>query len=148
MKKAVSIILSLVFVFALVAGCSASPGPGMMWHGTSAPPSAGGAAPAFSQGEPWIAGEEWRYAPIDETDEFAIASESPFKDARTSPLSTFSASVNTASYSIMRRQIMQGMEPFGLRIEEMINYFDYNYPAPLPGNEHPFSIITEVSQCP
>lgn len=93
-------------------------------------------------------GEDWRYVPFDETDEFATASESPFKDVTTSPLSTFSASVNTASYSIMRRQLMQGMEPMGLRIEELVNYFDYNYPAPLPGSEHPFSVITEISECP
>jgi len=153
MKKAVSIILSLALALALVAGCSGSDSgsPNMFSYNTfMTPPPLHNNSPAmgFMPGDGLFEVEDWRYAPFDNNDEFATASESTFKDVRTSPLSTFSASVNTASYSIMRRQITQGMQPNGLRIEELVNYFDYNYPAPPPGSEHPFAVITEISQCP
>jgi len=94
------------------------------------------------------ADDEWRHAPIDGTDQFTHSKEQTFTDAKTSPLSTFSISVNTASYSIMRRQIMSGQEPKGMRIEELINFFDYDYPAPPPGSQKPFSVISEVSDSP
>ncbi len=74
--------------------------------------------------------------------------ESPFLDVATSPLSTFSADVDTASYSNLRRQVNQGVAPEGVRIEELVNYFDYGYSAPGPGAEHPFSVTTEVAPAP
>jgi len=164
MKKAISILLTLAIAITLIAGCSSdgSPLSGILpaapstgrdpWlsspHAEAVPPAS--PADGFHMYEPWFDNEteEWRYMPFDETDEFAFATESPFKDVLTSPLSTFSASVDTASYSIMRRQIMNGSSPTGMRIEELINYFDYDYPAPPPGSEHPFSITTEVSIAP
>ena len=162
MKKSISILLSLVFVLAIVAGCSGDSdgaplnGRQRPTEGGLIPPGSGGSAniegPAMamleadSADDVWY--DDWRYVQMTETDEFATASESPFKDVVTSPLSTFSISVDTASYSIMRRQIMNGRVPTDLRIEELINYFDYDYPAPMPGSEHPFSIITEVAVCP
>ena len=90
--------------------------------------------------------DEWRYAPLDDTEEYLTASESPFKDVLTSPLSTFSADVDTASYSNMRRFLSQRVVPQGIRIEELVNYFSYDYPT--PDNEHPFSISSEISTCP
>ena len=163
MKKAVSISIILTIALALIAGCSNNSGfsnyfqnPGettttsdpAISHPDMAPPAADSSY--MYEYEHWYDGgnDEWRYMPFDETDEFAFATESPFKDVLTSPLSTFSASVDTASYSIMRRQIMNGSNPTGMRIEELINYFDYDYPAPPPGSEHPFSISTEVSTAP
>ena len=159
MKKAISILLTLAVTVTLIAGCS-SYSPFSVSHpplvspnyevsvspADPAPPSASD----FYLYEPWVDAEDedWRYMPFTETDEFASATESPFKDVLTSPLSTFSASVDTASYSIMRRQIMNGSSPAGMRIEELINYFDYDYPAPAPGSEHPFSISTEISIAP
>jgi Ca-activated chloride channel homolog len=64
------------------------------------------------------------------------------------PLSTFSVDVDAASYSNVRRFITQGALPpvDAVRIEELINYFDYDYPD--PRGEHPFSITTEVAECP
>jgi len=142
MKKAIPIFLSLVLAMALAAGCSSGGG---STNYLSAPlgdyASPGG---YYMDDED----EDWRFVPMDETDEYASAPETPFKDVITSPLSTFSASVDTASYSIMRRQIMRGAKPEGVRIEELVNYFDYSYPAPGPGSEHPFSVITEISECP
>jgi len=154
MKKAISILIITALALTLIAGCSGDSSLSSLFQLQdsalySAPPAAGDySSHDFSTSEPWFDGEEWRYAPFDETDEFASATESPFKDVLTSPLSTFSASVDTASYSIMRRQIMNGSSPAGIRIEELINYFDYDYPAPAPGSEHPFSITTEISTAP
>ena len=68
--------------------------------------------------------------------------------ATESPLSTFSIDVDNASYSNVRRYINNSMTPPpGLvRIEEMVNYFDYKYPQPKTGE--PFSINTEIAACP
>lgn len=74
--------------------------------------------------------------------------ENEFKEATKNPLSTFSIDVDKASYANIRRFITQNQLPpnGAVRIEEMINYFDYNYPQPT--NEHPFSINTEYGTCP
>lgn len=64
------------------------------------------------------------------------------------PLSTFSIDVDAASYSNIRRYLNNGqLPPAGaVRIEEMVNYFHYQYPQ--PENEQPFSINTEISDAP
>lgn len=74
--------------------------------------------------------------------------ENNFESVRISPLSTFSIDVDKASYSNIRRMINNGhkVEPNAVKIEEMVNYFDYNYPQPT--DEHPFSINTEVTKTP
>jgi len=79
---------------------------------------------------------------------YAHIEENHFKAAKQAPLSTFSIDVDAASYSNVRRFIQQGaMPPAGaVRIEEMINYFDYHYPQ--PAGEDPFSVNTELSVCP
>lgn len=83
-----------------------------------------------------------------DTEEYDDSPETPFQDVATSPLSTFSADVDTASYSNLRRQVDQGVAPEGVRIEELVNYFDYDYPAPAPGAEHPFSMTAQVATAP
>ena len=82
------------------------------------------------------------------TEEYARIYENPFLSAMTNPLSTFSIDVDTASYSNARRFIQSGQMPYPdvVRIEELINYFTYDYPE--PEGEHPFSFSTEVSECP
>lgn len=74
--------------------------------------------------------------------------ENPFLTATKTPLSTFSIDVDAAAYSNMRRFVNNGALPpkDAVRIEEMINYFNYDYPE--PKGEHPFEIITEVADCP
>ena len=74
--------------------------------------------------------------------------DNPFKLVSTSPLSTFSIDVDAASYSNVRRFINNGQRPpkDAVRIEELINYFTYDYPQP-QGNK-PFSITTEISEAP
>jgi len=82
------------------------------------------------------------------TEEYDRIYENVFKDVIQNPLSTFSIDVDTASYSNVRRFIIQSQLPpkDAVRIEEFINYFNYEYPS--PKNEHPFSITTEISTCP
>lgn len=69
---------------------------------------------------------------------------SPWKD----PLSTFSVDVDTASYTNVRRMIQSGqaVDKNAVRIEEMVNYFNYTYPQ--PKGEHPFSVSVETASCP
>ena len=87
---------------------------------------------------------------IDEfnTESYDVVNENGFKDAISNPLSTFSIDVDRASYSNIRRFLSQNQKPVkdAVRIEEMINYFDYDYPQPKNGN--PFSITVEGDKCP
>jgi Ca-activated chloride channel family protein len=64
------------------------------------------------------------------------------------PLSTFSIDVDAAAYGNVRRFLTEGQLPpvDAVRIEELVNYFDYDYPE--PRGAHPFSITTEVAECP
>ena len=74
--------------------------------------------------------------------------ENNFLKVNDNPLSTFSIDVDAASYSNMRRFLNAGqLPPAGaIRIEEMVNYFKYDYPQPKAGD--PFSVNTEISECP
>lgn len=82
------------------------------------------------------------------TESYASVSENNFHQAHLDPLSTFSIDVDAASYSNVRRFINSGQLPpkDAVRVEEMINYFSYDYP--LPEDEVPFSIYAELAECP
>ncbi len=82
------------------------------------------------------------------TERYAQINENPFLEASKAPLSTFSIDVDTAAYSNVRRFIKDGQLPpkDAVRIEEMVNYFDYSYPQPL--GDVPFSVSTETASCP
>jgi Ca-activated chloride channel family protein len=79
------------------------------------------------------------------TEEYDAIEENIFHDAIKNPLSTFSIDVDAASYSNVRRFINNGMAPpiDAVRIEELINYFDYDYQQ--PKGDDPFAVVTEVS---
>lgn len=82
------------------------------------------------------------------TEEYEPVEENPFKFVSQNPLSTFSIDVDTASYSNVRRFVMDNTMPHKdvVRIEELINYFTYDYPQ--PNDETPFAVYTEVAQSP
>ncbi|MEO8074341.1 MAG: VWA domain-containing protein [Acidobacteriota bacterium] len=86
----------------------------------------------------------------DETasEKYAEIAENPFLETSRAPLSTFSIDVDTASYANVRRYLNDGMLPpkDAVRIEELVNYFEYDYPQPI-GNV-PFSVTTEVATAP
>ena len=102
---------------------------------------------AVEQGQYAVPDESWPTQQADQ-EEYDNSGETPFKDVSTSPLSTFSSDVDTASYSNLRRQLNSGIRPEGVRIEELVNYFDYDYPAPAANAKTPFDVTTEVSDCP
>jgi Ca-activated chloride channel family protein len=82
------------------------------------------------------------------TEQYDELSENPFLVALDQPMSTFSIDVDTAAYSNIRRMLREGRRPSpgAVRIEELVNYFSYDYPA--PSDEHPFSVHTELADCP
>jgi Ca-activated chloride channel family protein len=81
-------------------------------------------------------------------DRFARLNDNRFLGANDNPLSTFSIDVDTASYSVIRSRIERGEAPppASVRVEELINYFSYNYPQPTDGA--PFAVHVDVAACP
>lgn len=85
------------------------------------------------------------------SEEYSHWDEKGYVSVMKEPLSTFAADVDTASYSNLRRMIRDGYDlesiPEGAaRIEEMVNYFSYDYKG--PEGEEPFGVTTQISQCP
>ncbi|PHY00256.1 MAG: hypothetical protein CK530_11190 [Planctomycetaceae bacterium] len=79
---------------------------------------------------------------------YAHFMENSFLASVTQPLSTFSIDVDTASYAIVRRFLSSGNLPpsDAVRIEELVNYFPYDYPQPT--GDAPFSVTMETAACP
>lgn len=82
------------------------------------------------------------------TNEYNDLAENPWMSVANSPLSTFGADVDTASYSQIRNNIVYRLEvvPSQVRIEEMINYFRYDYDEPKAGEK--FGVHMEYADCP
>lgn len=82
------------------------------------------------------------------TEEYSSIEENGFKEVADAPLSTFSIDVDAASYSNVRRFINKGELPpaDAVRIEELINYFSYDYPQPT--GDEPVRIAVEAGVCP
>ena len=82
------------------------------------------------------------------TDRFANEAPNPLKITAEEPVSTFSTDVDTASYAWVRRSLQGGQmpDPAAVRVEEMINYFPYDYPA--PKGDVPFATTVSVSETP
>ena len=87
-------------------------------------------------------------APPFNTESYDPVRENNFKEVLHDPVSTFSVDVDRASYANVRRFLQQHQmpPPEAVRIEELINYFDYDYPV--PQGDHPFSVTTELGTCP
>ncbi len=101
----------------------------------------GGASARWSPGTVSNLGQPNREA-------YAHTPDNPYVAVADDPLSTFSADVDTASYSNVRRMLNESRlpPPDAVRPEELINYFDYAYPSPTGGAR--FTVDTEVSSCP
>lgn len=82
------------------------------------------------------------------TETYAGLPENPFVDVSRERLSTFSIDVDTASYTNVRRFLEMGQDPprDAVRIEELVNYFEYDDPA--PRGEVPFHVALEMARCP
>jgi Ca-activated chloride channel family protein len=99
-----------------------------------------------------LATQSYQAAPLEgqnwNTEAYAAIQDNIFHNPVRDPLSTFSIDVDAASYSNIRRFLNNGQQPpkDAVRIEEMINYFNYEYSQ--PEGDLPFSVNTEVSQAP
>lgn len=93
--------------------------------------------------------EPMRALPEADGEAFANAAENPLKITAENPVSTFSIDVDTSSYSIVRSYLNAGELPLpeAVRVEEMVNYFPYDYPAPEAGGA-PFRPTVSVTQTP
>ena len=154
MKKIACVLLGMIMTVVSLSGCGNNPG----GSGGAAPrdPYVNG-SPAGNDGSAYAA-DEGEAAPADEmaapdwnTEEYSAVKETGFKSVANDPLSTFSADVDTASYSNIRRMIEDGCTmdeiPAGaVRIEEMLNYFSYDYRLPEKGE--PFGVTTVIGDCP
>lgn len=166
--KGIAFLLAVALIMGSLAGCGRSD------KSTEAPESAGAETDAgeyydtaLSEGENYFTSEaeaaaeepEENYAqscydfdwPQENGEEYSKWEETGFLSVMNAPLSTFSADVDTASYSNLRRMITDGYSlesiPEGaVRIEEMLNYFTYDYKEP-EGSE-PFGVTTQISTCP
>lgn len=87
------------------------------------------------------------YQPTQDTEKYSHVDDNAVKQVLTAPVSTFSIDVDTAAYANVRRLLNQGVLPREdvVRIEELINYFNYDYPQP---SKQPFSVYTEVGPSP
>ncbi|AFY36934.1 von Willebrand factor type A [[Leptolyngbya] sp. PCC 7376] len=140
----------------ILAGCSSGPqnetvGRSPMAEGDQATelaeeaPMPTAAAPAEREMQP--PSEPFQGEDLSQED-YNLIEDNPFFLAQTDPLSTFAIDVDTAAYSNVRRFLNDGMlpPPDAVRIEELINYFSYDYAEPTDGK--PFAINTEVATAP
>lgn len=159
MKKNTLRILSFITAAAMLTGCSS---------GAKSADAATNFATTAAGMDYFAADESIQYAPTDDavgqaenfnsipevdynTEEYNSIKENSYMSSISNPLSTFSIDVDTASYTNLRRMINRGyakedIPKDSIRIEEMINYFSYDYPTPQNGD--PFAVTTEVTDCP
>ncbi|MFK8111870.1 MAG: von Willebrand factor type A domain-containing protein [Rubripirellula sp.] len=83
-------------------------------------------------------------------DRFAPMQDNEFAKVSDAPLSTFSIDVDTASYAKVRSMLNRKAlpAPDSVRIEELLNYFDYGYAQPAEDSEHPFAATMQIATCP
>ncbi len=157
-KKTFKIIACTACAALLFTGCGAPAGPSS--SRTNSTSSSGAAAPnksgVYTDGAYYEATEtdggmyNYYYDEFN-TEEYSYLEPNGFRSVAISPLSTFAADVDTASYANLRRMLNYGYEkediPKGaVRAEEMINYFSYDYDGPKKGE--PFGVNVEISECP
>jgi len=88
--------------------------------------------------------------PARDTAQYASFSDNPWRRVAEQPVSTFSASVDTGSYANVRRFIARGQLPpkDAVRVEELVNYFGYDYAEPPVSQAQPFAVDARLSRSP
>lgn len=101
-----------------------------------------------NQSENIITHDDKNAISLNDNEDYGVLVENEFESPKQSPLSTFSIDVDNASYTNIRRFINYGQKvpEDAVRVEEMVNFFKYNYAQ--PKDKHPFAIHTEYSDCP
>jgi hypothetical protein len=145
--------LTLLILAALLASsCVTSQKDGGVVQNVRSPESTVRAPSPNAESDAETAGYYSNYGSVAKEEErgerYAQIDENPFLEAARAPLSTFSIDVDTASYSNTRRFLYDGQLPprDAVRIEELVNYFSYDYPQ--PSGDSPFSVKAEVADCP
>ncbi len=149
--------------FGMGSGSGAGAGPGSnayrgsaVWN-TQDRDSAGGPAPSPPPRPRYDSSFDRRRTPPPymqsmqfNTESYDPIRDNPFQDVVQNPLSTFSIDVDTASYSNMRRFLERGSRPprDSIRIEELVNYFDYDYEGPGSKDNKPFAVHFELTEAP
>lgn len=146
--------LGMVALAFSAAACSSSD----LRMGVDVPSNKSGVAPGAPGGNADVEGElaigsqvsneatQPPSSPAD-TDKFEAVGTNPFVIVGHDPLSTFAADVDTASYDLFRSNVQNGLLPNkdSIRLEEFVNYFSYDYPAPAVDAEHPFAIHLDAT---
>lgn len=129
-------LTTLALCLLLTAGCSAG-------SNSTAGSSNAMSAPAAMEADAFAG-----YGVEFNTEEYDYIEENGFRSTALSPLSTFAADVDTASYANLRWRLLANREvpADAVRVEEMLNYFHYDYPE--PEGDEPFSVTAEVFPCP
>ena len=154
MKRSLACLLALAMTLSLAAcGGAADNATAAASTPAASVPSAGApmesevyysvtADMALAEAPESLPGGEWN------TEEYGHIVENVFQAVATAPLSTFAADVDTASYANLRRMLLDGQDPYpdAVRLEEMINYFHYDYPE--PKGDEPFSVSTDLIPTP
>ena len=143
-----------LFCFAtlLIAACSTPTAQNEKREGLVAAPRESKAAPHILAAAPVSAarmpGQMMIMPPVQSTERYSQITENPVKLVSENPVSTFSIDVDTGSYSNIRRMLNHGQLPPGdaVRVEELINYFPYDYA--LPTGKRPFAVHTEMAPAP
>lgn len=158
MRRSIGTTPALAFVFVLLAACSTSP---PAPSPAPAPPAAGSdfqfararemrALAPTQAARISVTGARYSPAPfLQPGNRFATSAPNKPLLVAEQPVSTFSADVDTASYAYLRRVLTEGRvpSPDAVRVEEMVNYFPYQYSAPR-GRSEPFAVTTEVMPSP
>ena len=137
----------LTTVLLVLSGCAARPEPPPA-PSAQAPPAPLPQPPPPSVAPGSAVGLSGSLPPDFNTEEYGVIDEAGFVGVMNTPLSTFSIDVDTAAYANVRRFLRDGELPpaDAVRLEELINYFAYDYPDPAAGI--PFSVVTEMADCP
>ena len=166
MKKRLLLVVALFLAAALLSGCAlipimdtflasretkGLPTPTVLPSSTALPMNADSDSSMAMETEEFMDALDALPMPAFNTEEYAAVDENGFRDVLTSPLSTFSADVDTASYCNLRRMLNDGWAPSqipdgAVRVEEMLNYFRYDYAAPADGGR--FAVTAQMAPCP
>ena len=138
-SRIAALTLTLPLIAAAFTGCGADD----LTSGNYQPP-----AENYHYSDESVSAETYYPGSSPGNEEYKAVVESGFKDPKTEPLSTFSADVDTASYTNARRMLSghKKVDPDSVRVEEYINYFDYKYADPEEGKV--FGEYVELTDCP
>lgn len=149
-KRMISGLMTAVFIFSGCGGASTPAENSKTFNSIAGDSVSGidGVDLPYMMEEERLYGEMPEEIVIEETEEYAEIIENTFISAKEEPVSTFSIDVDTASYSNVRRMLNYGRlpEPDAVRIEEFINYFNYDYEE--PDDDKPFKVTMQMGTCP